>query len=79
MKRIPVFLLLLCASTISGCASTRWSDATDCALIGAGVGTATGLIITIADDEDTGTVVAGGAVGAAVGALAGYGFCMITD
>jgi hypothetical protein len=71
--------LSLVATAGSGCSTARWSRNADCALIGAGVGTATGLVITIADDEDAGTVVGGAAVGAAVGALAGYGFCVLTD
>jgi hypothetical protein len=71
--------LTLSLAALAGCSTGRFSRNTDCALIGAGVGGAAGLIASAADNRDTGEVFASGAVGGLIGAAAGYTFCVITD
>jgi len=70
-------IALALISVLSGCSAM--SQNATCALIGTGVGGATGLVIEAADsNSSTGDVFAGAAIGAVVGAGLGYGICLIT-
>jgi hypothetical protein len=80
MKPTVRFAILLAAVfATSGCSTGRFSQNAHCALAGAGVGTAVGLGAAMIDEEDTEVVIASGAAGMAIGALVGYGFCVVID
>jgi hypothetical protein len=78
-RRALLALAFAAALGTSGCSTAQFQQNGHCALIGGGVGTAVGLGVAIIDEEDTGVVIASGAAGAAIGALAGYGFCVLID
>jgi hypothetical protein len=65
-------------SVLSGGCSAMSQNAT-CALVGAGVGGAAGVIGEAStSNHNAGDVAAVGAIGAVVGAGIGYGICLIT-
>ena len=81
MKIFQSLLVVLVAISLSACTVQNAPSPLSCAIAGAGVGAAGAAAGYSADgnDRDLDEVAAAGGIGAAAGALIGYGICLLID